>query len=165
MADCKPDKASCDELGYSWSDWWSSIHKRLCDLISWLAGVYDNTKVAPYGAVQLFPVHAFIPVGAAIATVSVPSGAISITAIIDAVGASTYQLSVKRFGEVSYGLMPNGVDFELGCSPTIQVADIDGKNCTRGNGIYPAYSFQFPIGSKGAVIAVFLDSSKTITVS
>lgn len=161
---CAPEKASCDELGFTWSDWWSSIHKRLCAVIQWMAGVYDNTKIAPYGTVQLFPVHSFVVVGT-LKTVAVPAGAVSINAIIDTTGGSTYQLSVQRVGETSFNALPNGVDFTLDSTPNIQVADINGKNCTRGTGIYPGYNFQFPAGCKGVVIAVFLDSTKTLVQS
>lgn len=162
--ECKPQAASCSERGLSWFDWASSIHRRMCDVIAWLAGIFDNTRIANNGTIQLAPVHHHINIGSSATTVVIPAGAIALQAVIDNEYASSYRLEVTRDGDVAR-LLPAGADFRLDAITPLYTATATGTGPRQGHGIYPQYTFKWPAGSRGFVTAIYTGTAPALTVS
>lgn len=164
MADCKPQAADCSERGFSWFDWASSIHRRICDVIAWLAGIFDNTRIANNGTQALIPVHHHINISGDKITVNIPAGAVAIQAVIDNDYAAAFRLEVQKAGDV-VRLLPAGADFQLDAITPIFTANATGNSVRQGHGTYPAYTFKWPAGSRGFVTAIYVGTAPDFTVS
>lgn len=160
---CEPVASPCKNRGLAWYDWAYSIFTRICQGLSWLGGIYNNTRIAPYGKLAVLPAHATVNAGAQ-QTVTVPSGAIAIQAYIDNDYASTYRLTIQPSGLSTYQL-PAGTDFSLPVVTPLYVADVNGGAAQQGYGYYPGYTFTFPAGARGFVTAIYRGVQQTLTVA
>lgn len=162
MADCTPEKSPCASSGFTLADWGYSIFKRMCELIAWLATIRDVLGVNPSGSIAIVPSYFEVDASEGDATVTVPAGALSITATIDPEYASENRLSVI-VAEETLVRLPLGVDLSLPPITPVFSASSTGTNATRGHGLYPETKLFYPEGSTGTIVAIFPVTGKTIT--
>ena len=120
MADCVPEKSPCDSSGFTLADWAYSIFKRLCDVIAWLASIRDVLGVKPTGAFAVVPSLFEVTDAEADTVVTVPEGALAITATIDGaeMGSPPMPVRLGVYNDIdSYVSLPAGVDLSLSALP------------------------------------------------
>jgi len=163
MPSCEPEKSPCGTRGLSWFDWAHSIHSRLCDVISWLSGIYGHLKIAPYGKVALATTHFGFNAGGPARVITIPAGAISINAIVDNEHGASKSMTVQVNGGTGYPL-PLGVDLYLPPITPVYSADVDGLNSVVGYGHYPEYTISFPADTRGYVTATYRGLAQPFTI-
>lgn len=132
-------------------------------MVKWVGFIGNNTKLAAYGRLALYPVHLEVNAASGSKVVTVPPGAISIQAVIDNDYASTYRLTVQC-GEADPQQMPAGTDLTLPVITPVVTADDKGVNACQGYGFYPDYTFTYPSGSRGFVTAIYRDDALQILI-
>jgi len=166
MADCVPEKSPCDKAGFTLADWAYSIFKRLCDIIAWLASIRDVLGVKPTGAFAVVPSLFEVTEVEADTVVTVPEGALAITATIDGVevGSPPSPVRLGVYKDLSsYVNLPVGVDYALSPISPVFTSSSTGTNAMQGHGAYPEMRLHYPTGSSGVIIAVYPTTAKTIT--
>lgn len=163
MPECLPEQAPCGVRGLQWFDWGWSLFKKACEAMGWLGAIQDNTSVAAFGTISLFPAVKEIATSGSIQVVTVPAGAISIQAVIDAEYAADYALTVVT--AEGDQVLPAGVDFYLPVITPLYRADANGQDVTVGTGAYPEMVFRYPVGAIGVVEAVYKGTAQTIVVT
>lgn len=162
MPACDPEKSPCANAGFTTSDWFYSLYKMGCNLVSWLASIRNVLNVSANGYMTLAPSYLQIDNPGTVKTVTIPAGAMYIQALIDNEYSATHRLEICT-GISTTVKLPAGSDYQLPVITPVYYAAADGTNGARGTGEYPEVKIKFPAGSYGFVEAIYRTTAKTIT--